>query len=272
MKNLAFFLAGLFFAIHASAVTGTTVLSSRITVRPNGRSTCAVTGTCALTDVRFIENKELFRFDNEPLSLASHFTTARFIYSTATPADLESFGVVQLIRGCMYHSRPGPGPDHLPVLKELSIMRDEFGTMVPFKHETWQIDNDNDDPLITAYKEHGRFALLRWNADPSSYVADGAHYYGQSKPPHSTVFMADTPGSGALMPDAAGADNTSLEFKTCLFKITDLPAHTTPDGAGVDFNRALWCANWEHKNIWNFKTAKMDHPAKIDSFCEVSGQ
>jgi hypothetical protein len=65
------------------------------------------------------------------------------------------------------------------------------------------------------------------------------------------------------------AVNSSLEFRTCLFRTRDLPLHTDPLAANIDLSQALWCANWEHKNIWDFKSGTMLHPQKIDDFCEM---
>ena len=227
---------------------------------------CNANQSCTLGDVKFVEYKKLFRFDGEADRLASHFTDTRFVITTKSVSDLESYGVVQFIRGCMFRNRLVNGV----VQKELSISRDEFGQIVPFQHKGWEIDNDNDDPLISAEPGHGRFALLRWNKDASNINTEGSTYYANIKPPHSRVFLSDMPGPAALMPTLNVADNATLNFRTCIFKIADLPTHTDPKGSNVDASKALWCAEWSHNYVWNFKTQQTEEPTSFDPICEAN--
>ena len=112
------------------------------------------------------------------------------------------------------------------------------------------------------------------NADQSFTNAETATFYAQAKPPHGSVFSTDLPGSAFLASGSGlhngAAQNASLEFTTCLFKTADLPAKTTPEGAGVVQSKALWCALWNHRYVWNFETGRMDQPTRIDPICEVS--
>ena len=246
-----------------------TIISTRIQTFSNSGSiqngSCDVADSCALTGAQFIEYKKLFRFKGEPIKLAAHFTDTRFVIKTKRISDLESFGVVQFIRGCMFRTRLVNG---VPT-KELSVSRNELGNTVLFQHKTWEIDNDNNDPLISAEPGYGRFALLRWNQDSKNVQSDGSILYGNTKPPHSTVFLSDLPTAGALMPTLDAADNTTLEFQTCIFKITDLPLKTDVKGSNVDKSKALFCAHWNHNYVFNFATQTTDEPKTADPICDL---
>jgi hypothetical protein len=166
---------------------------------------------------------------------------------------------VQWIRGCVFTSYPDGR-------KYLDIAREHFGRIVPFKHETWQIDSDSTDPIYSSYEGYGRFALLRWNQDPRSTDPETATYYANAKPSHGTTFVTDLPGTAFAT--KTNAQNVSLEFRTCLFKTSDLPAATTPDGTGIDDAKAIWCVSWDHKFVYDFKSQTMTKPSQIDSFCK----
>jgi hypothetical protein len=216
---------------------------------------------------RFVEMKKEVVLPRAPKTEISYLTDTRFAYTAPSPALIESLAVVQWIRGCLFESEFKGG--HIE--KHLNIVRQHFGKVVVFRHPHWQIDSDSTDPIYSSDLLGGSFALLRWNSDPYSLDPETATLYGQAKPPHGSVFVTELPGSAFLASGsgnkAGQAQNTSLEFQTCLFRTVDLPATTTPDGDGVDQSKALWCVSWDHKFVWNFKTAQMDRPPQIDPVC-----
>ena len=214
--------------------------------------------------MRFVEMKKTIIVPQMP-DLVYSATDTRFVYTVPSVAQIENYAVVQFLRGCQWESRLVDGK----VVNTFGISRDYFPgkDAFIFRHPHWQIDNDNDDPVYTTSEGAGRFALLRWNDDPNSLDANDAHYYQTKKPLVPLVFATDLPSYASFDPAFNFAHNTTLEFRTCLFKVSDLPAHTTPDGAGVDQSKALWCATWDHKYVWNFTTKHMDTPTAIDPFC-----
>lgn len=238
------------------ASAGVTVVSTR-------------TETSKAHNATFIEMKKEVVLPGAPKTEISYLTDTRFGYRVPTPQKIESLAIVQWIRGCIFDSEFSGGQ----VTKTLNHVRKHFGKIVPFQHQTWQIDSDITDPLYSADETYGRFALLRWNKDGSILDAEKATYYLKAKPPHGSVFVTDLPSSGFLASGSGlkdgTAQNTSLQFITCLFNVGDLPRTTTPEGAGIERAKALWCVNWDHQFIWNFNYGRMTSPNVIDEVCEV---
>ena len=208
---------------------------------------------------KFIEYKKEVVLPKAKPSDISYLTDTRFIVDAASPMMIEDFAVVQWIRGCVFSSDSNGG-------KDLSISRQHFGHIIPFKHEHWQIDSDSTDPVYSSDPDYGRFALLRWNSDPKNVDAETATFYANKKPLHGVTLVTDLPAS-AFLGSPTQAQNTSLEFRTCLFKTSDLPRETTPDGEGVDNSKALWCVEWNHRFVYDFSSHKMRKPPQIDPFC-----
>lgn len=215
----------------------------------------------------FQETKKRIFLSGIPTNQSNYLTDMRFAYDAGTPENIETFAIVQWIRGCMFHSHAENGK----VTRSMSIERDHFGQRIKFQHREWEIDSDSTDPIYTNYLNYGRHALLRWNQDPKSLDAEKAKYYGQLKPPHGSVFATDLPGTGFLTNGSGkgegDAQNVSLEFKICLFKTSDLPAATTPSGANIDQSKALTCVNWDQRFVWDFKRGRMNAPKTIDAYC-----
>lgn len=239
-------------------------ISTRAETRPSDPS-CGTSQTCDLKRVKFVEYKKEVRFPGEDAKYASHLTDVRFALTLDSADSIESYGVVQYIRGCMYESFFRNGRE----MKSMTIQRDHFGRTVPFQHKEWEIDTDSADPLYSSYPGVSRFALLRWNQDPDSLDPETATYYADKKSPHGSVFLTDLPGSASLSPDDLSARNASLEFRTCVFRLADLPLSTDPRGSNIDRNKALWCVNWDHKYTWDAKSKRIRQSKTIDPFCEV---
>ena len=62
------------------------------------------------------------------------------------------------------------------------------------------------------------------------------------------------------------AQNTSLEFKSCLFRVEDIPI-SVEAGEKVEIEKALSCLDWEHKFIYNFESKAFSSPKEIDPIC-----
>lgn len=195
----------------------------------------------------------------------SFSTDARFVYRTNRVDEIKDYGIVQWIRGCQYSSTF----DGKDVHKNINIARHYFSSMIDFKHAKWEIDSDNNDPVYANWKDN-RHGLLRWNNNPASLDPGTATYVFNAEPPHPKVFATDLPGSFTTSINGSGeleAKNSSLEFETCLFKMSDLPLESTPDGAGINKEDAVACLKWESKFIYDFKTKTFNMNGPIDPFC-----
>ena len=220
----------------------------------------------SLKEFTFIDTKKKVLLD-EREEHAFFMSVTRAVLRTDTVAHIEDYAIVQYIRGCIFESTW----DGKKVTNWMNISRDHFGQIVPFKHPVFTIDTDNPDPTYSSYPGYGRFALLRWNTNPASFEGDTATYYANAKPPHPIVFTSDIPGPATLNEDGPNgekrAQNTSLEFKVCLFRSTDVPYVTDVTGVGLNIQNAVQCFDWEHKHIYNFKRRAFDSGGKIHPFC-----
>ncbi|MGZ3691514.1 MAG: hypothetical protein ACXVAX_08420 [Pseudobdellovibrio sp.] len=235
-------------------------------------STCAVNDICDLKEFRFVEWKKKVILPKEDESKAFYETDTRAVLETSSVDKIEKYAIVQMIKGCQYESLW----DGKTLTQNLTIMRNHMGNTVVFKHKTWQVDNDHPAPIYTGVQfDDGHidpFYLLNWNDDPKSLDADNSKFYGSVKPTHPVVFATDLPGPGAFraqtgLQGVIGADNTSLEYRTCLFKTADLPKLTDGDGTNIDFSKVIKCFSWDHKFIYDFKAGKFKSPAAIEDIC-----
>jgi hypothetical protein len=229
----------------------------------------------SLISYELTEAKEKVMLDNDE-NLADYITSMRVILKTQNTAQIEDYAIVQFIRGCLFESswngkavaKSGGG-----------LVYDLFGKTVPFKLRRWVIDSDNIDPVFSSYAGFGRFALWRWNADPTSYETGTATYYAKRHPPHPVVFGSDFPSPAAVnenivsapatghLPPVKSATNASFEFNTCLFRSRDVPLQSTPEGAGLRRSAAIHCFAWEHKFVYNYQQNKFVQGGRIDPYC-----
>lgn len=227
------------------------------------------------TDGGTLKRWELVKYEKrvtlpgDTLALASYMTDVRMVLETAGVADITSYGVVQYIRGCQFHSRYEGGA----VTKTLDISRDHFGERSTYQHKGWEIDSDSADPLYTSY-EDDRFALWRWNPDPASLEAEDSNFMHFRAPPHPKVFATDMPGALSLLPPSPHvpyreAVNSTVEFRTCLFKLADLPETTDKRGRNIDFGKAIRCFEWSSKYVYDFASRLMTSPQGIDPVCAM---
>jgi hypothetical protein len=238
-----------------------TILSERTKEFSPG-SDCAVSETCSLKKFKLIEMKKALSWSDHLVD--QRLTDIRAIYETEKVEDLEKYVIVQFIRGCYYRTFPG---DKQP--SRVINIRNFFGKKIEYKHSHWQIDSDDTDPVYNSDEEKGRFGFLRWNSNPKSFDANHPNYYFKEKPKHPIVFVADMPGVVGVFYDKEGApekaENSSLEFKTCIYHVEDVPTETDPEGLSPD--KAIACLSWEHKFAYDFKTNEFVAGGEIAPIC-----
>jgi hypothetical protein len=158
----------------------------------------------------------------------------------------------------------------------MSVHRYHLGEDVPFQHQTWEVDSETTDPLFTSDEELGRFALFRWNKTPSSMNPDTAVWYANRKPPHGSVFIRHLVSGAALTPSQTPgqpdsfAQNATLEFQTCVFRMKDIPNEVHRGDHRLKPSDALACMAWDNKFVWDFKRIKMSRPTGFDAFCDMN--
>lgn len=224
--------------------------------------TLASTGEYSLTVY-----KKRFRLSrSEPLIYANHMTDIRATLKLAGSQDFKQYGIVQFIKGCKWRSVW----DGQSVRKDLSIVRDHLNQKVVFKHVGFEVDTVDLDPMYSGW-EGNRFALWRWNKNSRSDDPETATYVFHQDPPHGTVFVTDMPGTSFRSEfeynGIVSAQNSTLEFKTCLFHYTDIPEVTDAAGSNISLEKAIKCFEWEDKWIYDFVEEKITTPKDIDPIC-----
>ena len=204
---------------------------------------CPSTDTCDLK--RFALTKVGYEiwFSDDP-DYPTYGNGVIMEYETDSVDALEKYAVVQFKKGCVFYSaKNSEGKIHRNVRDTVA----SFGENTPFCFPRWVIDSQDTDPAYNSDPEHGRFYLLRWNK-PGSYDHRTHKYYGADKPKIPVVYMTDYP-AGAFVTET-GVRNVALEFNTCIYKASDVPADTRRDG--VDFARPITCFEWQSVYVYDF--------------------
>jgi hypothetical protein len=169
-------------------------------------------------------------------------------YETDAVDALEKYAVVQFLKGCVFDSsKNGEGKSN----RNVSYIVPSFGEDIPLCFPQWVIDSQDTDPAYNSDPEYGRFYLLRWNK-PGSYDNRTQKFYGAEKPKIPAVYMSDYP-SGAFVTET-GVKNTALEFKTCIYKASDVPAKTRRDN--INFAKPITCFDWQNVYVYDFDTGR----------------
>jgi hypothetical protein len=204
---------------------------------------CRSTGTCDLK--RFTLTTSVYEvwFSDDP-----HYPTygngAVMEYETDSVDALEKYAIVQFKKGCVFYSSKNRNGK---ITRNVSDTVPSFGEDIPFCFPKWVIDSQDTDPTYNSDPEYGRFYLLRWNK-PGSYEDRTRKFYGVEKPKNPVVYMADYP-SGAFV-GGTGVKNVALEFNTCIYKASDVPAQTRRDD--IDFAKPVTCFEWQNVYVYDF--------------------
>jgi len=171
-------------------------------------------------------------------------------YETDSVDALEKYAIVQFIKGCVFDSKKNPEGK---IVRNLSYTVPSFGEDVPYCFPEWVIDSQDTDPVYNSDPEYGRFYLLRWNK-PGSYAYPDHKYYGAEKPKRPVVYMADYP-AGAYV-TGSGVKNVALEFKTCMYKASEVPTETRR--VNINFAKPLTCFEWQNVYVYDFAKARFE--------------
>ncbi len=204
---------------------------------------CRSTDSCDLK--RFTLTKSVYEvwFSDDP-KYPTHGNGVIMEYETDSVPALEKYAIVQFVRGCVFHSAKNRAGT---IDRDLSYLVPSFGESVPFCFPEWVIDSVDTDPAYNSDPEYGRFYLLRWNK-PGSYERQTQKYYGAEKPKMPVVYMTDYP-AGAFV-TGIGVKNAALQFNTCIFKASEVPAETQRDN--INFAKPISCIPWQSVYVYDF--------------------
>jgi hypothetical protein len=211
---------------------------------------CRSTDTCDLK--RFTLTTAVYEiwFSDDP-----HYPTygngVIMEYETDSVDTLEKYAIVQFMKGCVFDSsKNGDGK----ISRNVNYTIPSFGEDIPFCFPEWVIDSQDTDPVYNSDPEYGRFYLLRWNK-PGSYEYPNHKYYGAEKPKIPVVYMADYPAG--VFVRATAVRNAALEFKTCIYKASDVPTKTQRDD--INFAKPLTCFEWQNVYVYDFAKGRFEN-------------
>ncbi len=234
---------------------------------------CEKTNSCDLESLT-IETKE-FRaiLPNDSTSKNNSFgTSATFQMKTKNPDDLKKYVFVQFIRGCYFQSSlvPTQKLSSSFLQKKVSFLREYFDQNVLMKHPTWMIDSVDSDPVYnnpadpTSTSKIARNGLYRFiPASAPSLLEKYEKFFYQQMPDRPILYVTDIPGTAWF--NHGEAKNISFQFQMCIFRESDVPVSTSPDGLKPE--NALLCGNWASSYIFDFKKEKFQSLNEIDPIC-----
>ncbi|MGE5306873.1 MAG: hypothetical protein ACM3TN_26505 [Alphaproteobacteria bacterium] len=165
-------------------------------------------------------------------------------YATGSVDAIEKYAIVQFKKGCVFYSSKSREGE---INRSVGDTVPSFGENIPFCFPDWVIDSQDADPAYNSDPEYGRFYLLRWN-NPGSYDGRTEKYYGVEKPKLPVVYMSDYP-AGAFVSET-GVKNVALEFKTCIYKASDVPIESRRDN--IAFAEPITCFKWQNVYVYDF--------------------
>lgn len=234
-------------------------LSVRAEVKTWTNPDCA-NGSCEIKSIKLYLDKHLSR-DLGMQKMVAEFTAS-------SPELVGKYAFVQYIRGCIFDSN-AQGPIRY-------ASRTYIGqTGQRFLHPEWQIDNVTLDPIYFSTRNPGYdpirgFEIPR-NAnymvvDPKD--GDEVRWGGKlSNIVDNRLFVFDQPSPGSLgnMNGKPKATNTSLEFKTCLYAISDIPKKV--ENPSVEYPNPVACLEWNSRFHYNFSTRRFAESSTIHPYC-----
>lgn len=227
---------------------------------------CAARDICDLKQVVFrLEQYRLPPADEEnDMDLLG--TKLYASYETARIDQLEKYVFVQFIHGCGFYRKmknDGAVNEYLG-LARLAIA----GGRMIFRHPLWSIDSNGPDPVYSANKEFSgyRHYLAEWEAEVPEWVPyKQGNLYGEDMPTVPRLFMTDMPSPAWYRSDG-WSQNVSFEFRTCLYKTSDVPKEIY-DEHDEHFADPVVCWSWKHRFVYNYILKRFDQPETTDPTC-----
>ena len=210
---------------------------------------CRSTGTCDLKRFTLTMSVHEVWFSDDPNN-PTYGNGVIMEYETDSVDAIEKYAIVQFTKGCVFNSSKN---SEGKIKRTAGYVVASFGEDIPYCFAEWAIDSQDTDPAYNSDPEYGRFYLLRWN-EPGSYDSRSQKFYGAEKPTLPVVYMADYP-AGAFV-TGTGVKNAALEFKTCIYKASDVPAETRRDD--TNFAKPIHCFEWRNVYVYDFGTRKFE--------------
>ena len=217
---------------------------------------------CAATDSCDLKEFKLRKYDYKVSTSEgiSHGSGAFTSFKTDKTENLEKYAVVQFMRGCTYIDALDEQGNSA---KRFNFVKESFGEITLFKYPNWIIDSLDKDPIYSSYSATARHGFNRWNKVENSINHETEAYFVNEKPTRPELYVRDFPGVAFVGP--FGPKNISYEFRTCLYKTSEVPQETRADD--LNFADPIHCFEWQSSFIYNHQTKKYETKPDLDSAC-----
>jgi len=231
----------------------------------NSSPDCQKNNTCDLKRVIF-RKEEYITSPSEPMDIEIHGTRMLLGYKTANVAALLDYVVVQFTCGCMWYSHPADDKKDLRDVTEFGIIRYQLGEKMQHVFPNLAVDSVDSDPAYGS-GEGNRHYYVQWAKSTPEWIPDRqGKLIGEELPTFPFAFVTDMPGPAFYSQRLLYATNMSLEYKTCVFKTTDVPLKT--NGTDLSTEKAIVCFDWESKFAYNHATQRFEHHKGIHPECK----
>ncbi|HEY9585086.1 MAG TPA: hypothetical protein VJJ02_00640 [Candidatus Paceibacterota bacterium] len=228
------------------------------------KENCEERDTCDLEKVVF-RLKEVYLPKEGKYDIELGWTRMYASYVTTSVGKIEKYLFVQFIRGSIFTSEMLPEGK---VVKHFSVVRRHIDTpegKILFRHPDWVVDKDRGpDPSMSADSTNpgDRHFFLEWSNTPAVWDSDRSqgNLYGEKKPTFPQVYVTDSPEAAAVFPTGI-VRNTSLEFRTCLYRAIDVPL-SVPKGS-INFAVPIKCFEWAQSFVYDHAKQSWDHPVGV---------
>jgi hypothetical protein len=238
--------------------------------------------SCGLTHFAVSVVSELtkvFPWSQGPVLMADADSEMLATVTTNKSSCLRDFAVVQYVKGCTYDVFKKPNRQFFETSYNLS--RKHRGQSKYFVHPDWQVDSEVRDPVYQSAENlfspnlGGRIAKygvpsspLKRTSEPQDILQDHesvfsnlkAQLYQLSGPfDEKTMLVTDRPTSASYInyeeESFQIAHNRVLHFKTCIYRLKDIPTQGDPAGMDVSADKGgpIACLDWSHNWVYNFK-------------------
>ncbi|MEI7529678.1 MAG: hypothetical protein WCK76_12130 [Elusimicrobiota bacterium] len=228
---------------------------------------------CEVKAVRFASWDYRITAQGE-LSFASGFSAH---YRTDKVESLEKYGFVQWIKGCVFDSEVENGKlkySHTysrPYWQHGAEEQDHYAS---FHHPVLALDSVDADPVYASSPGVPHPGGYKWNRVRGSIANGSMVRYFNEQPVMPELYVTDYPSTSFTytLGGAKVAKNTSLTFRTCLYRIADIPKVTAPETE--IFPGALVCYDWSSSHIYNHASKVFEawdrlHPECARSLAEI---
>lgn len=222
------------------------------------------------------------------------------VIETNQPDCIANYGVVQWIRGCIVNTYQFL--DTKRINQTLGTSRQHRGQSIPFVHKNWSIDSTELDPLYWSSPVSNPSASARLDHYLSPKQPLLTHHTAQaaqsitpfilnleSKRPFTNFrnlvqptqqsVVVDAPTGSLFMhhptdpdtKDILSYSTTSLEFKICVYRLSDVPLQGDPARFDVpqDQGGPIHCFDWDSKARWNDRLKTFEPFTEMDPYCSV---